>query len=183
MSDRKEFFTIVKPLFGRFTEDQVKGLDFLLDKSSAFTNVKHRAYFLATIFHETARTMQPIAEYGKGKGKKYGKPGKYFDAPYGRGYVQLTWDYNYEKADKALGLNGSLLKSFDRALEPEISAAIAIRGMQEGWFTGKKLSDYDNYVDMRRIINGTDKDDEIAGYARVFEKALLTLPKQLVSET
>ena len=30
------------------------------------------AYMLATTFHETARTMQPIEEYGKGKGKTYG---------------------------------------------------------------------------------------------------------------
>ena len=77
-----------------------------------------------------------------------------------------------------MGLNGSLLKSFERALEPEIAAAIAIRGMKEGWFTGKKLSDYDNYVSMRRIINGKDKAYEIAEYAKVFEKAFNALPKQ-----
>lgn len=177
MPDNSKFFEIVKPLFGKFTERQVKALDFLLVKSRAFTDVKHKAYFMATIFHETAKTMEPINEYGKGKGKSYGKPGKYGDIPYGRGYVQLTWDYNYEKADKELGLNGSLLKSFERALEPEIASAIAVRGMKEGWFTGKKLSDYDNYIDMRRVINGKDKAYEIAEYAKVFEKAFNALPK------
>ena len=178
MPDNSKFFEIVKPLFGKFTESQVKALDFLLIKANAFTSVKHKAYFMATIFHETGKTMEPINEWGKGKGKPYGVAKKYQDIPYGRGYIQLTWDDNYEKADKELGLKGSLLKSFERALEPEIAAAIAIRGMKEGWFTGKKLSDYDNYVSMRRIINGKDKAYEIAEYAKVFEKAFNALPKQ-----
>jgi putative chitinase len=176
--DTKKFFDTIKPLFGKFTQDQVKGIDFLITKANAFTDIKHKSYFMATIYHETARTMQPINEYGKGKGKPYGVAKKYQDIPYGRGYVQLTWDYNYEKADKELGLNGELLKSFEKALEPEIAAQIAIRGMKEGWFTGKKLSDYDNYISMRRIINGKDKAYEIAEYAKVFEKAFNTLPKQ-----
>ena len=172
-----KFFEAVKPLFGKFTQDQVEALDFLLIKAQAFTDVKHKAYFMATIFHETDKTMRPIVEYGKGKGKPYGKPGKYLGIPYGRGYIQLTWDDNYEKADRELGLNGSLTKSFERALEPEIAAQIAVRGMKEGWFTGKKLSDYDNYVSMRKVINGRDRAYDIAEYAKVFEKAFNTIPK------
>lgn len=172
----KLFFDAVKPLFGKFSADQVKALDFLLIKSKDLS-LKHRAYFFATIFHETDKTMEPINEYGKGKGRKYGVVGKYGQIPYGRGYVQLTWDYNYEKADKELGLKGELLKSFEKALEPEIAAKIAVKGMTEGWFTGKKFSDYKDYVGMRRIINGTDKAELIAGYAEVFEKALSALPK------
>jgi putative chitinase len=49
--------------------------------------------------------------------------------------------------------------------------------MVEGWFTGKKLSDYfggGRYepVGARRIINGTDKDDLIAGQCGLFVDAL-----------
>ena len=122
--------------------------------------------------------MQPSAEYGKGKGKPYGKPGKYGQPQYGRGYVQLTWDANYEKADKALGLNGALLKDFNLAMQPTIAAQILVRGCSEGWFTGKKLSDYlpGDYRGARRVVNGLDKADLIAGYAREFDAALRLLP-------
>lgn len=49
-----------------------------------------------------------------------------------------------------------------------------VDGMEAGRFTGKKLSDYlpGDYVNARRIINGTDKAEQIAGYARQFEAAL-----------
>lgn len=96
---------------------------------------------MATAAHETDQTMQPIAEYGKGKGKPYGKPGRYGQAQYGRGYVQLTWDDNYERTDEALGLNGALLKDSTFAMQPDIAAQI-LRGCVEGWFTGKRLGDY-----------------------------------------
>jgi hypothetical protein len=50
-------------------------------------------------------------------------------------------------------------------------------GMEEGWFTGKKLSDYINggkadYYGARGIINGKDRAAEIATYAKAFEAAL-----------
>lgn len=142
------------------------------------TPIAHLAYMLATDYHETAHTMQPIAEYGKGKGKPYGKKGKCGQAQYGRGLVQLTWDANYERADRELGLKGSLLKNFDLAMTMKVAVAIMFSGMEEGWFTGKKLSNYlagskKDYVGARRIINGTDKAAQIAGYARSFEAALV----------
>src|SRR5690606_23522492 len=100
------------------------------------------------------------------------------------GYVQLTWEHNYEKAsrelcDKALSLvcvdfvaNPKLL------LEPEYAAPILIAGMAEGWFTGKKLSDYitlqkSDFKNARRIVNKMDRAELIAGYARDYDKALL----------
>ncbi len=45
--------------------------------------------------------------------------------------------------------------------------------MSEGWFTGVKLSDCTNYRDMRKVVNGMDRADLIAGYAAKFEAALL----------
>jgi hypothetical protein len=50
-------------------------------------------------------------------------------------------------------------------------------GMIGGWFTGKKLSDYlgngkVDFVNARRIINGLDRADDIAGYANSFLAAV-----------
>lgn len=177
--DRAKFFAAVRsPLFaGKLSERQVQGIDAILDEAERrSTPLNHLAYMLATAFLETARTMQPIAEYGKGAGRKYGVKGKYGQVPYGRGYVQLTWDSNYERADKELGLGGKLLRDFNLAMRQDIAAKIMFVGMTEGWFTGKKLGDYIgakvDYVGARRIINGTDKAKTIASHAAVFERAL-----------
>lgn len=178
--DRAKFFAAVRsPLFaGKMSERQVQGVDAILGEAERrATPLAHLAYMLATALHETARTMQPIAEYGKGAGRKYGVKGKYGQVPYGRGYVQLTWDSNYERADKELGLKGALLRNFNLAMRQDIAAKIMFAGMTEGWFTGKKLADFIggarvDYVGARRIINGTDKAKTIAGHAAVFEAAL-----------
>ena len=144
---------------------------------------RHLAYMLATAHHETARTMQPIAEYGKGKTRPYGQRLKQSGKPYtdtgaiffGRGYVQLTWYENYDKAGRKLGLD--LLHDPLLAMIPAVAAKIMFAGMTEGWFTGKKLSDYFNdtkedWVNARRIINGTDRADLIAGYGKKYHAAI-----------
>lgn len=167
------------------TNENVRGFDFIIVEGLARKiHLNDLAYILATTFHETAARMQPIAEYGKGKGRKYGVKGKYGQVPYGRGYVQLTWDSNYEKADKKLNLKGALLRDFNLALDPKIAIQILFIGMEEGWFTGKKLRDFIDTIDEdddedkrefiegRRIINGVDKKILIAGYGIIFEKAL-----------
>lgn len=164
------------------TQAEVEACNALLGAmGAAYWGVGWTAYGLATTYHETAGTMQPLKEYGRGKGRAYGKAGKYGQPQYGRGYVQLTWDRNYERADKALGLAGRLLANFDLALNPEIAAAILVRGMQEGWFTGKKLDDFlgiqsegtkETFRRARVIINGRDRDTLIAGHAIVFQQAL-----------
>ncbi|MGK8699656.1 glycoside hydrolase family 19 protein, partial [Brucella anthropi] len=94
------------------------------------------AYVLATAYHETAHTMKPVNEMG---GEKYLRAKKYW--PFiGRGYVQITWRSNYERASKKLGVD--FVKKPELLLKPEYAAPIIIAGMVEGWFTGKKLSDY-----------------------------------------
>ena len=50
-------------------------------------------------------------------------------------------------------------------------------GMINGRFTGKKLSDYFNptaasWINARRIINGLDKANLIAGYAQQYYAAI-----------
>lgn len=130
------------------------------------------AYVLATTYHETAHTMKPVREYG---GEKYLRSKKYW--PYvGMGYVQLTWDYNYKKAGKYLGVD--FMSNPKILLEPKYAVPILIQGMKDGWFTGKKLSDYitlqkSDFKNARRIVNGMDKADLIAGYAEKYDKMLL----------
>ena len=182
VKDRKAFFDAVRGSFGPLTQKQVNGFNYLLDvwEKLGWKDERWLAYCLATAWHETARTMMPIAEYGRGKGRPYGKPGVYGQPQYGRGYVQLTWDANYAKADKSLGLDGALTKDFDLAMQPNIAAEILYRGMKDGWFTGKRLDHYINdsmsdYKNARRIVNGTDKATAIASYARSFETAVRKL--------
>lgn len=168
------FFAAAKAVTGGLTQGQVDGFNAIL-KAIPEWPVSWAAYALATAYHETAATMQPIAEYGKGKGRKYGVPGRNKgQIAYGRGYVQLTWDDNYERADREIGAAGKLVENYDLALQPDTAADIMREGMAEGWFTGKALKDYlpGDYVNARRIINGTDKAQTIAGYAVKFEKAL-----------
>ena len=180
--DRGIFFIQIRSLFGRMSQSQVEGLNSLLDAVGGCL-INEAAYMLATAYHETAHTMQPIEEYGKGRGRDYGKRLKMSRKPYsdtlplyyGRGYVQLTWYENYDKAGRLLGID--LLNKPELALDAAIAAKIMREGMIEGWFTGKKLNDYvglrtADYVGARRIINGTDKANLIAGYAVAFELAL-----------
>jgi len=127
---------------------------------------KHRAYILATAYHETAHTMKPVREYG---GEAYLKKKKYYPHV-GMGYVQLTWLANYEKAKKELGVD--FVSKPTLLLVPEYAVKILVAGMTKGWFTGKKLSDYTDYKSMRRIVNGTDKADLIASYAVEYEKQI-----------
>ena len=141
------------------------------------------AYVLATTYWETARKMKPIREMG---GEKYLKSKRYY--PYvGMGYVQLTWAANYKKAGRELGVD--FMADPKKLLRPEYSKVILVTGMVEGWFTGKKLSDYitlqrSDFVNARRIINGTDKKHEIASLAKQYDKLLLAedygvvLPRQ-----
>lgn len=180
--DRTALFTGVRhTLFhDHLIQPQVDGINILCDTfiEYKFSNLDWLAYVLGTVYEETAYTMTPIDEYGHGKGHPYGKKGKYKQAAYGRGFVQLTWDYNYEKADKTLGLNGALLKNFELAKQLDIAAKIAIRGMTEGWFTGYSLKQFFNdhitdYVHARKIINGLDQANAIAVYSKTFRKALV----------
>ncbi|MCG9699626.1 peptidoglycan-binding protein [Vibrio natriegens] len=157
---------------------------FLLRSKRMRIPLSYLAYTLATVYHETAFKMQPIEEYQKGAGHDYGIPdpetGKTY---YGRGDVQVTWRYNYEKLSKilfnvdTLEQGVDLVNNPDLLLTPIYSAQATIMGMATGLFTGKKYSDYldqesPDYVNARRIINGTDCAEVIAGYAHEFERAL-----------
>jgi len=135
------------------------------------------AYVLATADHETAHTFMPVREaYWVKNAEAWRKKNLRYYPWYGRGFVQLTWEANYKKAGDKIGVN--LIADKDAAMQPENAAKILVLGMKEGWFTDKKLSDYitlsrSEFVSARRIINGTDKDDEIAALAIKYDRELL----------
>jgi len=174
MINRKLTFDNIRKEFGALSQKQVEGFEAFFDEyeKRQLTDIRYIAYMLATSWHETAKTMQPIEEYGKGKGKAY--EGKY----YGRGYVQLTWNYNYKKATEKNTKNWNFLVNPELALQVEPAIWICFQGMLDGWFTTKKLSDYFNntkndFIGARKIINGTDKAELIGNYHLKFLKSIV----------
>ena len=134
------------------------------------------AYVLATAYHETAHTMKPVKE-AYWLSEDWRKKNLRYYPWYGRGFVQLTWEVNYKRASQEIGVD--LVKNKDLALDPKIAAVILVIGMVEGWFVpGQTLSKYftvsaSNYTGARRIINGVDKKDEVADWAKKYEKDLI----------
>lgn len=181
------FFDAVRPMFGgKLTAAQVKGMEAKLHafKEAGFP-VSWAAYAMATSYHETARKMVPVKE-GLNLSDAWRKKNLRYYPWYGRGDVQLTWEANYKRADKELGLGGKLVNNLDLALNPDISARIMVSGMKEGWFSGDKAGRHTlarhlpdekgtlaQFKQARRIINLMDKADLIAGYAVKFQDALL----------
>lgn len=175
----------------RLLASQIKGMDAIINEwniNEHLTDLRWLAYMLATTFHETAQTMQPIEEYGKGRGKVYGRKIKMTRVPYtlpnklyyGRGFVQLTWYENYAKMGRLFGID--LLNNPELALRLDVSTKILFEGMTKGDsnfgdFTGRSLEMYfnakvDDPINARRIINGRDKALTISKYHNQFLAAL-----------
>lgn len=212
--DRKKFFDGFRQWQGIVTPKQVEGLTYLLDcieNDPFMIRVDWISYCLGTTFHETAHTFMPIHEYGSrayfiknygyhgpnSKGAQLGNDTLEEGYDYaGKGFVQLTGEYNYENMEIALRKEYPALiadfqrrtgKTFDltvgdqpndkddpkNAMDPKIAYAIMSYGMRHGTFTGKSLGDYFSksrreWVSARRIINGLDKAQRIAEYAMEF---------------
>ncbi|WP_037081037.1 chitinase [Neorhizobium vignae] len=202
--NRHAFFALVRTkLFGgRLTTGQVEGLTVILDAWQARVGQEEApslAYVLATAFHETAATMQPVREtlatsdrsaiarldeaFAAGRlgsvKTPYWRPDAEGKSWLGRGLVQLTHRRNYEAMSEVTGID--LVTDPGRAMEMPVSVAILIEGMRRGSFTGRKLGDYfgqgrADWVGARKIINGNDRAELVARHARVFDRALDTKP-------
>ena len=173
--ERKVYFDMVRDglFYGKMNQQQVDGQEFILDTWEDLHpewDMRWLAYSLATTIHETASTMQPIEEYGKGKGMSYGVPDPVTgETYYGRGFVQLTWKDNYQKMTPIIdplfpSTPVDLAKTAHQALIPDLAAAIMFQGMERGMFRkdSKGVQNYSRYFDentddaygAREIING-----------------------------
>jgi putative chitinase len=190
--DPKIFFDSIRTdLYGgSLGQSQVDGFNYLLSVWEQYFEAKNPrdgtnwlAYCLATVYHETAYTIEPIEEYGKGVGKSYGNPaGPYNQIYYGRGYPQLTWWKNYIAGQTNLKNRYNVVAPLEQQpqqmLIPSVSSLVLYDGMVYGWFTGNSLQTYFNAtiedpVNARKIVNGLDKASLIASYYSSFKKALV----------
>lgn len=197
---RQPFYDHVreKLFFGTLPPFQQEPLDRLIDFGNDEKRTQREtAYVLATAYHETDR-FKALEEYGQGGDRAYtaecalmgtGSKVKKSAQYHGRGYVMETWLQNYSRLSIAASIyygreinvvvNPDLLTT-----DHELCAFSIWTGMISGRWTGKNLADYTtngelDYVEARRIVNGTDKADLIAGYAREFETGLNLITEEV----
>ena len=147
--------------YSSFASDQVSNARAIMAACAAYTtDVKQLAYVLSTAIGESS--LRPIKEYRCAASQScYQLQNRYWSSGfYGRGYVQLTWQSNYDKFGKLLGID--LVKNPDLALKPDVAGKIICIGMKRGLFTGVGLDNYlgpskSDWVNARRIVNGLDK--------------------------
>ncbi len=198
--DRAFFFdTAREALFkGTLATHQVEGMTAILDFWEARmpdADPRWLAYILATAFHETAYTMQPVREtlattdaraieilenaFASGKlswvKTPYWRPDEDGKSWLGRGLVQLTHKRNYEAMSELTGID--LVADPDRAMDMGPAVSILVEGMVMGSFSRHKLADHlnetsDDWVNARRIVNGTDRAEKLAGYGKSFLAAI-----------
>lgn len=187
MSRQGFYDHVTKTLFkGSLPAWQQGPLDQIIDEGlRRGRRLEDCAYTLATAYHETAR-FKYDEEIGQGEGRDYGRPVLLYRGKtvtyHGRSWPQHTWLGNYAKlsvrATLAFGRlidfvnNPDLIKD-----DPELEAWAMWEGMVTGFWTGKNLADYItdervDYIGARRIVNGTDRAELIAGYATDFAAAL-----------
>lgn len=198
--NRRFFFdTVRRQLFaGRLAQGQVNGMTAILDKWEAESpddDDRHLAYMLATAYHETARTMQPVRETLADSDEKaiaildrafaQGRL-PWVSTPYwrrdgeakswlGRGLVQITHKRNYAELSAVAFVD--LVEEPDLAMRMDVALNIMFGGMRRGMFTGRALSDCFNasredWRGARRIINSLDRAEAVADYGRSFYGAI-----------
>ncbi|RWM11234.1 MAG: hypothetical protein E5X53_17305 [Mesorhizobium sp.] len=183
---------------GRMTQSQVNGIIAILNNwEPALSTLDDRwlAYMLATAHHETGRTMQPVRETFAATDQRaiailerawaakrlhwvtnpYWRPDSEGKSWLGRGLVQLTHKANYERIGRLLKVD--LVANPDLAMQPLVAANIMVRGMIDGIFTRYRLSQFfdgqkADWRNARRIINGTERADLVASYAKKYYAAL-----------
>ena len=168
-------------LFGKkLTADRKAGFDAIFDywdEVGAGGSLAWPAYAMATAWHETGGTMQPVREgfkktdieacdhvtaYCKKQGiANYAARHANGHSYYGRGYVQLTHGDNYKKTGERLGLTTALYDKPDDVMQAGVSARILMLGMMDGLFRPAKgrLADYfdgskQDWFEARELING-----------------------------
>ena len=172
------------------------------DADPDMKSLRWLAYILATSMHGSNDTFAPVVEgyWIRPESKRVSALYNYYvknnpnalrtifpngkngTAYYGRGrVVQLTHDFNYRLASNEIYGDNRLLEDPDLIIsDAACDMAVTFKGMLNGWFTGYKLSrffplstDKADWVGARKIINGMDKANLIAGYAINFYECLM----------
>jgi predicted chitinase len=179
-------------LLGNTKDDYVAAFKSMFQELRV-TLATQQAYLLGTAEHESMDYKVFFEQYD-------GDPVEYFTRMYegmeelgncvkgdgykfrGRGFVQITGRRNYTLFQSILldyyGLDIDLVNDPDRAAEPAIAIFILVYGCMYGIFTGARINDYineseTNFCDARRVVNGTDRAQLIAGYANNWLNELL----------
>jgi len=174
MTDRTGFFTHVRNILGHGTlsRAQTDGLTRLLDAFAARRDLfdpRHRAYILATAWHETGARMQPVTEnlnysargllatfpnrFSADEAKTYARqPEKIANRVYanrmGNGDEASGdgWHFRGRGLVQITGRRNyrcfGIEGAPDKALDSGIATRILINGMVSGAFSGARLSDY-----------------------------------------
>jgi len=116
---------------------------------------------LAQLAHESGGFVF-TKEIGNGKGKKYGQPaGPYGKIYYGRGPIQITWDYNYkaisQKYFKELGIDADIYKYpelCETNLEIGCAASLCWFMMPGNGKRAIKCANNGDVVGLSKAING-----------------------------
>lgn len=168
MIDRKIFFdTVRRELFdGTLSASQVDGMSRILDEweRRKLTDIRWLANMNAQSFHETGEAMVPVREDGSDSYLRH----KAYWPWIGEGLIQVTWEANARKFGA---------KKPGDCMSWPVALTALFDGMIHGVFTGVGLSRYfgahvDDPVNARRIINGLDCAQKIAGYHHLFLHAL-----------
>ena len=187
MDDAAFFAAARSSLFGgSLSQRVVDRLNAIFDAFATYGDgdLNKLSYICATGHHESGRFVYDREIWGptaaqkgyEGRadlGNTISGDGKRF---MGRGFVcMITGRRNYADWSDRLGLD--LINNPELAADPTYAARIGVDGMMLGTFTGKKLGDYINdqgcdYRSARRVVNGTDKAEMIAGYAEAYADAL-----------
>ena len=183
--DRGAFYASLRArnsgLFGTsISPGQVEKVEAVLDGlQSRGVPLRQAAYILGTAYHESDKfkTMEEYASGAAYEGRKdlgntVPGDGRRFK---GRGLVQTTGRRNYIDWSTRLGVD--LVGNPSLAGTLRYAVPMLIDGMLLGTFTTKKLSTYvsgekADYLNARRVVNGTDKAKKIAGHAETFANAL-----------
>lgn len=198
---KQQFFDSVRvSIFnGTLTQGVVDSLNAILNScvKNGVTKDEQVAYILATARHESYNKdanpqWLPVREgwvnsnsaaikyvtslYNAKKiSKNYALPNAKGLSYYGRGFAQTTFEANYLKMGKRLGID--LVNNPDLAMDRKISADLLVIGSKEGLYTGVGLSRYFNDkgndpIGARAIINGKDAAERIKGF---YDKFLVAI--------
>lgn len=106
---------------------------------------------LGTVAVETAHTFEPVREAYWLSEDWRARNLRYYPW-YGRGFVQLTWQSNYQYYGEMIGI--SLTDNLDLAMEPQVAALLMVAYFWDKDIEAPCLAR--NWREVRRLVQGAD---------------------------